>query len=771
MVEIELDGKTVEVPQGSMVMHAANKLGTYVPHFCYHKKLSIAANCRMCLVEVEKAPKPLPACATPVTQGMKVFTHSAKAVEAQRSVMEFLLINHPLDCPICDQGGECQLQDLAVGYGKSNSRYEEEKRVVFHKNVGPLISMQEMSRCIHCTRCVRFGQEVAGVMELGMINRGEHSEITTFVGQTVDSELSGNMIDLCPVGALTSKPFRYAARTWELGRKRSVSPHDSLGANTTVQTKSNKVMRVVALENEAINECWISDRDRFAYEGLNSADRVSTPMVKQGGQWLETDWQSALDYVAHSLKTISAESGPESIGALAHPISSIEELHLLQKIIRGLGSKQIDTRLRQTDIKGAASASWLGMPISQLNEIDRVLIIGSFLRKDQPLIAARIRTAAKRGLQVMRVDAGGDDWLIPSIGAVANPSAWVNTLSEVALAVAKAKSVSAPAGIADVTVSSVAQQIADSLLSGSNQAVLLGSAAIAHPAASNLHVLAQFIADNTGATLGFLPVGGNAVGAALVNANGAGIESILSGDRRAMILMNIEPDSDLPNPVQARAALAKSNTVIAFSAFKSADLLDVADVILPITPFTETVSTFVNAEGSAQTIQPAVKPLGESRPAWKVLRVLGGLLDLDGFLLNMPEEVLGEALSDNYCAKLDNRTNLNALSSAGPIPSVSLERLADVNIYAGDQIVRRSSALQLTRDAKRGNQVGLGKKVYEELGLKDGDLVRVTQDNHTVDMPVSLEVNLAPNTVRISSGTLASAKLGSMYGSVTVSKA
>ena len=771
MVEIELDGKTVEVPQGSMVMHAANKLGTYVPHFCYHKKLSIAANCRMCLVEVEKAPKPLPACATPVTQGMKVFTHSAKAVEAQRSVMEFLLINHPLDCPICDQGGECQLQDLAVGYGKSNSRYEEEKRVVFHKNVGPLISMQEMSRCIHCTRCVRFGQEVAGVMELGMINRGEHSEITTFVGQTVDSELSGNMIDLCPVGALTSKPFRYAARTWELGRKRSVSPHDSLGANTTVQTKSNKVMRVVALENEAINECWISDRDRFAYEGLNSADRVSTPMVKQGGQWLETDWQSALDYVAHSLKTISAESGPESIGALAHPISSIEELHLLQKIIRGLGSKQIDTRLRQTDIKGAASASWLGMPISQLNEIDRVLIIGSFLRKDQPLIAARIRTAAKRGLQVMRVDAGGDDWLIPSIGAVANPSAWVNTLSEVALAVAKAKSISAPVGIADVTVSSVAQQIADSLLSGSNKAVLLGSAAIAHPAASNLHVLAQFIADNTGSTLGFLPVGGNAVGAALVNANGAGIESILSGDRRAMILMNIEPDKDLPNPVQARAALAKSNTVIAFSAFKSADLLDVADVILPITPFTETVSTFVNAEGRAQTIQPAVKPLGDSRPAWKVLRVLGGLMDLDGFLLNMPEEVLGEALSENYCAKLDNRSNLNALSNADLLPSASLERLADVNIYAGDQIVRRSSALQLTRDAKRGNQVGLGKKVYEELGLKEGDVVRVTQDNQTVDMPVSLEVNLAPNTVRISSGTLASAKLGSMFGSVTVSKA
>jgi NADH-quinone oxidoreductase subunit G len=770
MVEIELDGKTVEVPQGSMVMHAANKLGTYVPHFCYHKKLSIAANCRMCLVEVEKAPKPLPACATPVTQGMKVFTHSAKAVEAQRSVMEFLLINHPLDCPICDQGGECQLQDLAVGYGKSNSRYDEEKRVVFHKNVGPLISMQEMSRCIHCTRCVRFGQEVAGVMELGMVNRGEHSEITTFVGQTVDSELSGNMIDLCPVGALTSKPFRYGARTWELGRKRSVSPHDSLGANTTVQTKSNKVMRVVALENEAINECWISDRDRFAYEGLNSADRVTMPMVKQGGQWLETDWQSALDYVAHSLKTIAAESGPESIGALAHPISSTEELHLLQKIIRGLGSNQIDTRLRQTDIKGAASAAWLGMPISQLSELDRVLIIGSFLRKDQPLVAARFRTAAKRGSQVLRIDAGGDDWLIPSLGIPVSPSAWVNTLGQVALAVAKAKSVLAPVGIANLSVSESAQKIADSMLSGSSKAVLLGSAAVSHPALSNLHVLAQFIADNTGATLGFLPVGGNAVGAALVNANGAGIESVLSGDRRAMILMNIEPDADLPNPEQARAALAQANTVIALSAYKSADLLEVADVILPISTFTETMSTFVNAEGRVQTIQPSVKPLADSRPAWKVLRVLGGLLGLEGFLLNMPEEVLGEALSENYCSKLDNRSHLSALSNDHQLPLTSLERLTDVNIYAGDQIVRRSSALQLTRDAKRGNQVGLDKKLFSQLGLNEGDLVSVTQGNQTVNMPATLEANLALGAVRISAGTGISAKLGPMFGPVTVSK-
>ena len=771
MVEIELDGKLVEVPQGSMVMHAANKLDAYIPHFCYHKKLSIAANCRMCLVEVEKAPKALPACATPVTQGMKVFTHSAKAVEAQRSVMEFLLINHPLDCPICDQGGECQLQDLAVGYGKSNSRYEEEKRVVFHKNVGPLISMQEMTRCIHCTRCVRFGQEVAGVMELGMVNRGEHSEITTFAGQTIDSELSGNMIDICPVGALTSKPFRYAARTWELGRKRSVSPHDSLGTNTTIQTKANKVMRVVALENDAINECWISDRDRFSYEGLNSADRVTTPMVKQGGQWLETDWQSAMDYVAHSLKTISSESGPEAVAALAHPISSVEELHLLQKMIRGLGSKQVETRLRQTDIKGSASAPWLGMSISKLSELDRVLVIGSFLRKEQPLIAARLRTAAKRGLQVSRIDAGGDDWLIPNTGIAATPSAWLNTLGELALAVAKAKSVSAPAGTPNVTISTSAQKIADSLISGTSVAVLLGSAAIAHPHATDLHVLAQFIAEQTSATLGFLPVGGNAVGASLVNANGAGVDSILSGDRRAVILMNIEPDMDLPNPAQARAALAKANTVIALSAYKSTDLLEVADVILPISTFTETVSTFVNAEGRSQTIQPAIKPLGDSRPAWKVLRVLGGLLNLDGFLYNMPEEVLGEALGESYCTKLSNQSAATGLTNVNVGVFAGLERLSDVGIYAGDQIVRRSSALQLTHDAKRGNQVGLGQALFSELGLKEGDVLRVTQGGQSVDLPSTLEANLATGAVRISAGTMASAQLGSMFGPVTVSKA
>ena len=478
-----------------------------------------------------------------------------------------------------------------------------------------------------------------------------------------------------------------------------------------------------------------------------------------------------MDYVAHSLKTISAESGPEAVAALAHPISSTEELFLLQKMIRGLGSKQVETRLRQTDVKGAASAPWLGMPISKVSELDRVLVIGSFLRKEQPLIAARLRTATKRGLQVSRIDAGGDDWLIPNTAIAATPSTWLNTLSEVALAVAKAKSASAPSGTPNLSVSATAQKIADSLLSGTSTSVLLGSAAIAHPQASDLHVLAQFIAEQTGATLGFLPVGGNAVGASLVNANGVGVESVLSGDRRAVILMNIEPDADLPNPEQARAALAKANTVIALSAYKSADLLEVADVILPISTFTETVSTFVNAEGRAQTIQPAVKPLGDSRPAWKVLRVLGGLLNLDGFLYNMPEEVLGEALGENYCTKLSNQSTASGLTNSNAAPSTGLERISDVGIYAGDQIVRRSSALQLTRDAKRGNQVGLGQALFNELGLKEGDAVRVTQGGHSIDLPATLEANLAKAAVRISAGTMASAKLGSMFGPVTVSKA
>ena len=780
MIEIHVDGKPVEVPQGSMVMHATNKLGTYVPHFCYHKKLSIAANCRMCLVEVEKAPKPLPACATPVMAGMKVFTHSAKAVEAQKSVMEFLLINHPLDCPICDQGGECQLQDLAVGYGKSSSRYKEEKRVVFHKNVGPLISMEEMSRCIHCTRCVRFGQEVAGVMELGMINRGEHSEITTFVGQTVDSELSGNMIDICPVGALTSKPFRYAARTWELVRKRSISPHDAVGANTTVQTKANHVMRVVALENEAINECWISDRDRFAYEGLNSPDRLTTPMVKQNGQWLETDWQSALDYVVHSLGDIQKQHGSQALAALAHPIASAEELYLLQKVMRGLGSQQIESRLRQTDTRGSAALPWLGMPIAKLGELKRVLVIGSHLRKDLPLIAARVRTATKQGLKVYRLDAGGNDWLMPIAAHLkSKPSQWVDQLGQIAQAIAQVKSISSPSGLSVKSVSPQAQAIADQLLSNTKlespepQAILLGSLAIAHPNASDLHVLAEFIAKHTGCTFGFLCEGGNSVGAQLVGAtqgNQGSIDTVLQSKARAYVILHVEPLNDLPNPQQARSALQAADTVIAMSAYTSPDLLELADVILPITPYTETIGSYMNMAGQVQTIQPSVRPLADARPAWKVLRALGSLLNLEGFLYNLPEEVYADAFAKPVQDLLNNGfTATPEVQQRVPL-AAALERLADQPIYSSDAIVRRAPALQRTRDAKDATMVGVGQTLWAQLSLQAGDRVVLAQNGHTVEASVLLQPDLADGVVRIATATELSGQLASMFGEVSLSK-
>ncbi|WP_287364883.1 NADH-quinone oxidoreductase subunit NuoG, partial [Thauera sp.] len=402
MLEIEIDGKQVQVDDGSTVMDAAAVAGAYIPHFCYHKKLSIAANCRMCLVQVEKAPKPLPACATPVTNGMKVWTHSELAVKAQKGVMEFLLINHPLDCPICDQGGECQLQDLAVGYGSSASRYQEEKRVVFNKNLGSLVST-DMTRCINCTRCVRFTAEIAGEMELGQAFRGEHAEIMPFIEKTIDSELSGNIIDLCPVGALTSKPFRFAARTWELSRRKSVSPHDSLGANLIVQTKHDVVKRVLPLENEDVNECWLSDKDRFSYEALNGDDRLTAPMIKQGGEWKRVDWQAALEFVATGLRGIAKDHGPASIGALGSPHSTLEELYLLQKLVRGMGSDNVDFRLRQADFRAdgkRSGAPWLGMPIAGVKDLNRLLVVGSFLRKDAPLLAQRVRQAAKKGLHV-----------------------------------------------------------------------------------------------------------------------------------------------------------------------------------------------------------------------------------------------------------------------------------------------------------------------------------------------------------------------------------
>ncbi|MEF9384764.1 NADH-quinone oxidoreductase subunit NuoG [Ralstonia solanacearum species complex bacterium KE056] len=774
MVEIEIDGKKVEVAEGSLVMEAARQAGTYIPHFCYHRKLSIAANCRMCLVEVEKAPKALPACATPVTAGMKVFTNSEKAVKAQKSVMEFLLINHPLDCPICDQGGECQLQDLAVGYGKSESRYQEEKRVVFHKNVGPLISMEEMTRCIHCTRCVRFGQEVAGVMELGMLNRGEHSEITTFVGQTVDSELSGNMIDLCPVGALTSKPFRYSARTWELARRKSVSPHDGLGANVIVQTKNQRVMRVLPLENDAINECWLSDKDRFAYEGLNSDERLTQPMLKQGGQWQTVDWTTALEYVANGLNAIKRDHGAEQIGALASPHSTLEELFLLQKLVRGIGSDSVDFRLRQSDFSAKPTgAPWLGMSIAEVSLLQRTLVVGAFLRKDHPLLAARLRQGGKKGAQLSVIGAGGEDLLMPATQLLGAPSQWLSLLSEVAVAIAAANNVACPGGTDGIEAGDVAKRIAASLASGERKAVFLGNAAVAHPQFSKLHALAQWVAQQTGATLGFLTEAANTVGGyiagALPQGNGLDAAAMLAQPRRAYVILGAEPEFDSANPQQARAALEHADTVVVLSPFASRAAMEHADVLLPVAPFTETSGTYVNCEGLPQSFNGVVRSLGDSRPAWKVLRVLGNLLGLSGFEYETSEAVRDDVLAKPVVERLSNAT---AAQTAAPAAAAGgIERLADVPIYHADPIVRRAGSLQLTAASRAAVRAGLPADLFEQLGLAAGDAVRVTQGQGSVVLPAVLDRTLASGVIRVPAATEASAQLGPMFGTVSVEKA
>jgi len=775
MVELTIDGKKVEVQEGSMVMHAAHKLGVYVPHFCYHKKLSIAANCRMCLVEVEKAPKAMPACATPATNGMVVHTCSERAVAAQKSVMEFLLINHPLDCPICDQGGECQLQDLAVGYGGSSSRYNEEKRVVFHKELGPLVSAEEMSRCIHCTRCVRFGQEVAGIMELGMVGRGEHSEITTFVGRSVDSELSGNMIDLCPVGALTSKPFRYQARTWELARRRSVSPHDSMGANLVVQIKGDEVIRVVPFENDALNECWISDRDRFSYEGLNE-DRLTVPMIKaEDGLWKEATWSDALQVVAHGLMDVRDVSGSAQIGALASEYSTLEELALLGRVTRGLGSENIDFRLRQTDASmdsALTGAPWLGFPVAELDTLDRVLVIGSFLRKDHPLMTQRLRQSAKRGTQISAIDIAGDDPLLNlTARATVLPDALANTVAQVAVALAKLKAQPVPASLSTVEPDAVTQTIAQSLASGERVAILLGNSAVNAPTATMIAANAQLIAQLSGAKLGFLTSGANTVGGYLAGAvpvkGGKGAVAMLSQPLKAYIVLHAEPLLDADNGAQALATLKAAEFVVALTPYASG-AREWANVMLPIAPFTETSGTFVNAQGTAQSFKGTATPRGQSRPAWKVLRVLGNVLHLAGFDDESSETVRDAVMANGTEGRLSNQ--LQAVPGLSSMSTQGLQRVADVPIYRSDAMVRRAPALQAT-SASRAPVARMHQQTLESLGVKTGDQVRVKSSTGQVSLSAEMDNTLVPGAVRIAAAFEQTAALGSAFGQLQVERA
>ncbi len=768
MLEIEIDGKKTTVALGSTVMDAAHTLGVYIPHFCYHKKLSIAASCRMCLVEVEKAPKPLPACATPVTQGMVVSTPSEQAEKAQTGGMEFLLINHPHDCPICDQGGECQLQDLSVGYGGDTSRYQEDTRVVATKDLGPLIST-EMTRCIHCSRCVRFTDEIAGYQELGMAHRGEHTEVLPFLGKTVNSEISGNVIDLCPVGALTSKPFRYSARSWELSRRKSIAPHDGLGSNLIVQVKNQKVMRVLPLENEAINECWLSDRDRFSYEALNSASRATRPLIRKDGQLVETDWQSALELVAGRLKEIVAAHGAGSVAAVATPNSTVEELFMLRKLMAGLGVEQVETRLRASDFSlKTAGATWLGQSIAELAGNEAVLVIGSTLRKEQPLLAQRLRQSVKKGMALSLVNPHRDDLLTHTQAElVVRPDQMVEGVLAVIKAAAELTGKAAPAHLelAGGTHSDSARAIAASLVGKQKTAILLGNLALHHPRHAELYAAAAALAELTGARLGVMSEAANSVGAQLVGAEIGG--NVFASPKKAYVLLNAEVQFDAHNGAQAFAAVAAADFVVALNPFADG-VEDYADVILPIAPFSETSGTFVSMEGRAQSFNGVVRPLGETRPAWKVLRVLGNVLNLSGFDYETSEAIRDEALAGEIAPRLSNA--LAAAIAVKPQSAHGLVRLGEVPIHQLDAITRRAASLQETADAAAPRLLACA-STLSGLGLNVGDEAVVAQDSGDARLVVARDEGLADGVVRVAAAHPLTIGLGGQFATIAVKRA
>ncbi|NDU85810.1 MAG: NADH-quinone oxidoreductase subunit G [Ferrovum sp.] len=788
MLTLEIDGQTTQIEAGRTVMDAAKQLGIKIPHFCYHRKLSIAANCRMCLVQVEKAPKPLPACATPVAEGMKVQTHSAMAVQAQKSVMEFLLINHPLDCPICDQGGECKLQDVSVGYGGSASRYQEAKRVVSNKDLGPLIST-DMTRCILCTRCVRYGQEIAGIMELGVGGRGEHSEILAFMDLTVDSEVSGNAIDLCPVGALTSKPFRFSARSWELTRFPSISPHDGLGTNVEVQVKERtEVVRVLPRKNEAVNECWLADRDRFSYQALHSEDRLLQPQVKRDGQWVQVSWAEALQSVVDGVEKVLHTQGGEAIGALLSPHQTLEELYLAQKLLRELGCHNIDHRTRQADFTLDSlyqGTPWLGLPVAQWSDLRAVLLVGSNLRSEQPLLAVRLRRVARSGAKIHRLGARAEDWAMSiASSAVAKPSEWPGLLAEVLGVVAQRTSKELPAGLLPLVGSSPseqAQRVATDLLDAAGHgAVILGHQAQHHPDYSTLYYIAQTLAAMVEVPFGQLGVAANSVGAWLAGAvpqrgplnthasPGLDAQAMLRQPRQAYFVMGVEPTLDGADPALTLAALQQAQTVVALSAFKG-DAENWATVMLPVAPFTETAGTFISMEGRVQAFNGVVPPRGEARPGWKVWRVLGNLFDLPGFNQESIEEIRTEISPD--LVKVSAEALHNGLNHA-PVVKIraslgTVERLGEVSGYHADPLVRRSPALQATR---LGTEicVTLHPSSAQSMGLVAGQKVRVHQGESSAELVLQLDSSLALGCAAVPTGHPLTAGLGEAMGFIVV---
>ena len=762
-VTIEINDQPVQARKGAMLIEVADDNGISIPRFCYHKKLSIAANCRMCLVEMEKSWKPVPACATPVNAGMKFWTRSQKAKDAQKGIMEFLLINHPLDCPICDQGGECELQDVSVAYGSSKSQYAEIKRVVKDKDIGPLIET-EMTRCIQCTRCVRFGDEIAGMREMGGVGRGDRLEIGTYIEKSLKSELSGNVIDICPVGALTAKPSRYTARAWEMVAHDSIAPHDSVGSNISIHTFRKEVVRAVPRDNEAVNECWISDRDRFSYQGIASPDRITKPMLKRNGQWQEVSWQQALEATAAILNTADATQ----TAALASANSTLEELYLFQRLMRGLNIRNIDHRLRQTDFSDQNAAPvcpYLGMEFADLEQQNAVFLIGSNVRQEQPLLNHRIRKAALKGAQVMAL----------------NPRAFDFNYNVDQQAVAPADMLQALSAIASDASHPTIQALKDA----ENAVVLLGNVANQHPDFAALRALASEIAKQTGAKFGYLAESANSVGAWIAGVvphrlsagrelkqAGVPVAEVLHDNTRTFVLLNAEL-GDFANPQQAMQAFSAADNVIVIAPFADDTTRKYATVLLPGTTFAETSGTFVNAVGHWQHFKGATEPLGDARPTWKILRVLGNNTGVPEFDWVTSEEIAAELKLELHGAEVCNNTYNGSSSSpdkgrSGEVSSDGFQRIGDVEMYRADPLVRRAKALQaMVPEAA----VSLNPADADKLGVTAGDSVKVTQNGVSITLPAQVDAGIPAGCAGLQSGIEVSSVLGAAFGSIQIVKA
>ncbi len=788
LVTIEVDGVPLSAPKGEMLIRVTDKHGIEIPRFCYHDKLPIAANCRMCLVEVEKAPKPLPACATPIADGMKVFTRSPKAIAAQRGSMEFLLINHPLDCPICEQGGECELQDQAMGYGAPFSRFVEQKRAVMAKNIGPLIRT-DFTRCIHCTRCVRFGENIAGMPELGLTGRGEFSEIGTYIEKSLVSELSANVIDLCPVGALTHKPSLHGGRSWEMVEHPLVAPHDAVGSNVYMHTLRKVIKRVVPRANESINEIWLADRDRFSYQAVHSEDRLERPMVRRDGEWVETDWETALETAAAALRQVCSDNGAEQLGVLASPNATVEELYLLQRIGRGLGTHNIDHRVAQGDFSDQANLPvhpGLGRSLASFEAVDAALLVGCHSRMEAPLFNHRLRKAALKGANVAYLNPAAYQANFPLSGQITvRPDAMVDGLVNLVAALGDNVPVEMPEAmrrrVADATPTEDERQIAQQLSEADDAVLVLGNLALASPQAASLRAWGSVLAAATGAAMGELPHGANSAGAWAAGAvphRVAGGEALEHAglDARAMLerglkgylLLGLEPEFDCWDGAAAIDALSAAEAVVCVTPFVTEQMKAYASVLLPAATFGETSGTFVNAEGLWQSFPGAAPPQGEARPAWKILRVLGNWLQLDGFDYLSSDEVLAQ-LREHIGEVAVDYSALRTDESAPAPAAGSLVRIGERPIYSVDALVRRSPALQETPLGAVA-EARVSPADAERLGLQDGAQVKVAMGERSVTLPLRVEPSLAEGAVWVPVGIEATAALGASFGSITLSQ-